>query len=328
MKRPYIEPMPLAKRNKCQPMGLAISRMNSQQNLILARPCRTITRMGYEKITVTPISGTMGAEISGADLSGKLDNSTFDEIHRAFLEYQLLVFHGQKLTTGQNVAFARRFGPLEAYPFVEGLVDQPEIFEIRKEPDEERNFGGAWHTDMSFDPTPPIATMLYAKSVPSRGGDTMLTNLYTAYEALSDTMKHMIGGLRAEYSAALRYRREGRAGLMKSTRFKIANVDRADDMRAEHPIVRTHPETGRKALYLSGSHTTRIIGMTDAESAALLDFLKRHVVEPDFTCRARYGVGTVAMWDNRCTQHRALNDYPGQQRVMHRLTIGGGDSPS
>jgi taurine dioxygenase len=150
--------------------------------------------MQYQTITVKPIGGTMGAEIAGVDLSKPLGNETFSEIHQAFLENQLLVFHDQKLTIEQNKAFAKLFGPLVPYPFVKGLDDHPEVFEIRKEPDEEKNFGGEWHTDMSFDDRPPIATMLYAHEVPSRGGDTLLANLYRAYETLSEPMRRIVAG--------------------------------------------------------------------------------------------------------------------------------------
>lgn len=281
----------------------------------------------YETITVKPIGGTMGAEISGVDLSKELGNETFSEIHRAFLENQLLVFHDQDLSIEQNKAFARRFGPLVPYPFVKGLEDHPEVFEIRKEPDEEKNFGGAWHTDMSFDERPPIATMLYAHEVPSRGGDTVLTNLYRAYETLSPTMRTFVDGLTGVYSGDLKGKRGGRAALMSSTRFDTHNVENAPKMESEHPLVRTHAETGRKALYISGSHLYRIKELSDNESDALVAFLKAHAGTLDFTARASYRKGTLVIWDNRCTQHMALNDYPGERRVMHRLTIGGGDRP-
>ena len=283
--------------------------------------------MSYRTISVRPIAGAMGAEISGVDLSADLGNETFAEIHDAFLDNQVLVFHDQVLSVEQHKAFAQRFGPLVPYPFVKGLPDHPEVFEIRKEPDEEKNFGGEWHTDMSFEDRPPVATMLYAHEVPSRGGDTLLTNLYRAYETLSAPMRAIVDGLTGVYSGDLKGRRGGRKALMDSTRFDTANVDKAPSMESEHPIVRTHPETGRKVLYVSGSHLYRIAEMTDKESDALVSFLKDHAATPDFTCRAQYRKGTLVIWDNRCTQHRALNDYPGERRVMHRLTIGGGDRP-
>ncbi len=281
--------------------------------------------MDYEKLTLSPLSGAMGVEIGGVDLSQPFDNRTFDEIHRAFLENLVIVFHDQSLTPDQCKAFARRFGPLEPYPFVRGLPDHPEIFEIRKEPDETRNFGGNWHSDMSFTETPPLGTMLYAIETPSKGGDTMLTNLYQAYETLSDGMKSLLDGMKAEYSAALKHA-GGRAAVMNMTRFNVDNLDRAEQA-AMHPVIRTHPETRRRALYVSSGHLTRFEAMTEAESKPVLDYLRTHATQPDFTCRVRYRKGTLVLWDNRCTQHRALNDYRGERRVMHRLTVGGEGRP-
>jgi taurine dioxygenase len=281
--------------------------------------------MNYKKITVRPISGAMGAEISGVDLSQRLDNKTFDEIHQALLENLVIVFHDQTLNPDECKMLARKFGSLEPYPFVEGLSDHPEIFEIRKEPDEKRNFGGKWHSDMSFTNTPPMGTMLYALEVPSKGGDTMLTNLYLAYEALSDGMKKLLTGMNAEYSAALKHS-GGRAAIMNSTRFDVANLDRAEELSL-HPIVRTHPQTDKKALYISSGHLAKFENMTLEESKPLLDFLREHASQPDFTCRVQYRKGTLVLWDNRCTQHRALNDYHGERRVMHRLTIGSNERP-
>lgn len=283
--------------------------------------------MQYQRISVAPIDGAMGGEISGVDLSQDLDNQVFDEIHWAFLQYQVIVFRDQTLDPQQTKSFAQRFGTLVAFPFAQGLPDHPEIFEIRKEPDDAANFGGAWHTDMSYTDRPPVGTMLYALETPPKGGDTALTNLYLAYDTLSDGMKELLAGRRGHYSAALKYRKGGRAGLMNASGFKVANLEQAE-MAADHPLVRTHPESGRKALYISGSHLVRFADMTDEESAAMLAYLKTHAVKPDFICRVKYLPGTLVLWDNRCTQHYALNDYPGERRVMHRLTIGGGDHPS
>jgi taurine dioxygenase len=281
--------------------------------------------MNYNKITITPLSGAMGAEIGGVDLSQDLDNQTFNEIHQALLDNLVIVFHDQSLAPDDCKSFARRFGSLEPYPFVEGLTEHPEIFEIRKEPDEKKNFGGKWHSDMSFTKMPPMGTMLYALEVPSKGGDTMLTNLYLAYENLSDGMRQLLANMKAEYSAALK-QSGGRVAIMNSTRFDVANLDRAEETSL-HPLVRTHPQTGMKALYVSAGHLARFEGMTVEESKPILDFLREHASQPDFTCRVKYRKGTLALWDNRCTQHRALNDYHGERRVMHRLTIGSGEAP-
>lgn len=276
-------------------------------------------------LTIAPIAGSMGAEISGVDLSCPLDDGVFGEIRQALLDYQVILFHDQVLEPEHCEAFATRFGPLVPYPFVKGLPGHPGIFEIRKEPDERRNFGGNWHTDMSFTETPPLGTMLYAHEVPTRGGDTLLTSLYLAWETLSDGMKELLRDMQAEYSAALKHA-GGRAAVMNSTRFSVENLDRSEEATF-HPIVRTHPETGRLALYVSGSHLTRFADMTEEESKPLLDYLRTHATRPEFTCRIRYRPGSLVLWDNRCTQHLALNDYHGERRVMHRLTIGSSDRP-
>jgi taurine dioxygenase len=172
---------------------------------------------------------------------------------------------------------------------------------------------------------PPMGTMLYALEVPSKGGDTMLTNLYLAYDSLSDGMKELLEGMNAEYSAALK-NSGGRVARMNSTRFDVSNLDRAEEA-SFHPIIRTHPQTNKKALYISAAHLARFEDMTVEESKPLLDFLREHASEPDFTCRVPYRKGTLVLWDNRCTQHRALNDYHGERRVMHRLTIGSNEVP-
>jgi len=281
--------------------------------------------MNYNKITITPLSGAMGAEIGGVDLSQDLDDQTFNEIHQALLDNLVIVFHDQSLAPDDCKSFAKRFGSLEPYPFVEGLAEHPEIFEIRKEPDEKKNFGGKWHSDMSFTKMPPMGTMLYALEVPSKGGDTMLTNLYLAYENLSDGMRQLLANMKAEYSAALK-QSGGRVAIMNSTRFDVANLDRAEEASL-HPLIRTHPQTGMKALYVSAGHLARFEGMTVEESKPILDFLREHASQPDFTCRVKYRKGTLVLWDNRCTQHRALNDYHGERRVMHRLTIGSNEAP-
>ena len=281
--------------------------------------------MSYQTLDVEPLSGAMGAVINGIDLSTDLSNQAFDEIHQAFLDHKAIFFHGQDLDPHQQIAFARRFGPLSVYPFMEGLPDAPEAFEILKTEDDVRNFGGAWHSDMSFAPTPPLGTMLYAQEVPDAGGDTMFANTALAYGALSDGMKDLLDGVIGVYSAALKRSGGRAASFKKATAMTAKNMDQVD-MGAEHPIVRTHPETGRKALYLGKGHTVRFKDMTEEESLPLLNYLADHCVRPEFTCRFSWGVGSLALWDNRCTLHFAVDDYPGQRRRMRRLTIEG-DKP-
>ncbi len=279
--------------------------------------------MTVATIEIQPVAGALGAEIFGADLSRELSNRTYDDIHRAFLDHQVLFIRDQTLTPAQQVAFARRFGPLDIYPFVEGIDGEPEIIEIVKEPRETKNFGGGWHSDGTYLEIPPLGTALYALETPDCGGDTQYADMYGAYEALSDAMKAILDGLIGVNSAALRGSGGRAAGMKKTGNMKAINMDRSEELVAEHPIVRTHPETGRKSLYLNRAHTIRFKDMTEAESMPLIEFLCDHAVRPEFTCRFRWQPGTLAIWDNRCTQHFAINDYQGKRRRMHRSTIQG-----
>ena len=276
----------------------------------------------YRTIKVSPLAGALGAEISGVSLAGLKDDAVWDEIHRAFLAHSVIVFRDQKLEPEDIMAVGGRFGPPCYYPFVTGMVDFPYIFEIVKEPSEKRNFGGAWHSDSSYQKQPPLATLLYALETPRAGGDTLFTSTYAAYDALSDGMKKLLAPLVGEFSGELKYA-GGRTALHKvNLGMKIHDTDKASEFEASHPIVRTHPETGRKALYLSRSHTVNFKGMTEEESQPLMDYLIAHQVRPEFTCRVRWAPGTLTVWDNRCTQHNAVNDYQGERRRMRRLTVG------
>jgi taurine dioxygenase len=199
------------------------------------------------------------------------------------------------------------------------MPDFPQIFELRKEPDQRKNVGSEWHSDTTYLDKPPIGTMLYAREIPAYGGDTMVANQYLAYEALSPGMRRLLDGLTGIYSARIM---GGRGKREEDKYMKMKNTDHADAMQAEHPVVRTHPETGRKALYVSKQHTVRFKGMTEEESRPLVEFLQAHCIRPEFTARIRWEKGTVGIWDNRCVQHLAINDYHGQRRVMWRLPVG------
>jgi taurine dioxygenase len=279
--------------------------------------------MTYRTIQVHPISGALGAEISGVDLSRDLDDAVIGEIRRALVENCVIFFRDQHLTPDQHLAFGRRFGELQIHDFVEGMEDNEAILEVRKEEHETRNFGGGWHTDVSYLEKPALGSVLYAREVPAYGGDTMFANQYLAYETLSDGMKSMLGQMRAMHSARKSY------GLYSPR--AVANVESSMRIRAteeahrevDHPVVRTHVESGRKSLYVHGIFTTRFQDMTEEESAPVLDYLYQHAVRPEFTCRFRWKKGSIAFWDNRCVQHNAINDYNGQRRVMHRVTIEG-----
>jgi taurine dioxygenase len=278
----------------------------------------------YERIRVVPTIGALGAEIHGVQLA-QLDDATFVEIHRAWLEHQVVFFREQRITPAQQVAFARRLGELDTYPFIRPLPDHPEVIPIIKEPDNRFNFGGGWHSDGAYMREPPKATMLYALEVPTTGGDTLFASMYAAWEALSPGMKALLDGLVAVFTAS---KVHGDGGFYKKADHPMEKLKDQEtlDSKNEHPVVRTHPETGRKALYVSMPHTERLKKMTTEESRPLLDFLVAHATKAEHTTRFQWRAGSLALWDNRAVQHYALNDYPGQRREMHRITIKG-DQP-
>ena len=275
----------------------------------------------YDQIQVEPCSGALGAEVGGVDLA-KLDDAAFDEIHEAWLEHQVLFFRDQQLTPSDQEAFASRFGELDVYPFIEPLPGHPHVIPIIKEKDTRMNFGGGWHSDMSYEERPCKATLLYAIDVPERGGDTLYANMTAAYEALSDGMKTMLDGMRAVFTPAKVHGPGGYYSAADHPMQKRRNAEHAQE-RHLHPIVRTHPETGRKALYIDPPHVERIENMRVSESEPLMNYLAAHATEPQFTTRFRWRRGSLAVWDNRCVQHYALNDYPGQRREMNRITVKG-----
>lgn len=281
----------------------------------------------YHSIALRPMAGAIGAEIDDVDLSQPQSQTVWDEIHRAFLEHLMIVFRDQTLTPQQQIEFTSHFGRPAIYPFIQGLDDAPEVIEILKTEKDQDNFGGSWHSDTTYMEHPALGSVLYAKETPAAGGDTQFANMYFAYESLSAGMKAVLDKLFALNSSAQNYR-GGRAAKMKKLEgMKNTYRINSDVLEAEHPVVRTHPETGRKALYLNGSHTVRFRDMTEEESKPLIEFLAKHAVRPEFTCRLRWKPGTIAVWDNRCAQHYAINDYTGQRRRMHRVTIEG-DRPS
>jgi len=283
--------------------------------------------MSYQHIEVHPISGALGAEITGVDLSQEVPQEVFDEIRRAFLENLVVFFREQKLTPAAQKAFGLRFGSLNVHPFVKPLEDHPEVMPIVKAPDDRANFGGGWHSDMSFLDEPALGSMLYALETPRFGGDTLWANQYLAWESLSEAMQEMLGGLTAIHSPSGQYGPTGESARNNAKRqaMNVAVTEEAET-EIEHPVVRTHPETGRKALYVNPAFTMKFKGMTRRESRPLLRFLYEHCTQEPFTCRFRWSDGAMAFWDNRCTQHYALNDYQGQRRAMNRVTING-DKP-
>src|SRR5688500_5668055 len=270
---------------------------------------------------IEPLAGALGAEVRGIDLR-VADDAAWQRVREIFLEYSVLVFRDQQLEPADLMRVGARWGEPCYYPFVTGIDGFPFIFEVVKEESETVNFGGNWHSDTTYLAQPPVATLLYALETPRHGGDTLFANTYAAYDALSEGMRAMVDKLVGVNSASLKV--TGGRRKMHSTigGMKTHDMEKADDLEAEHPAVRTHPETGRKALYVSRSHTISFRDMAEAESRPLIDFLQAHQTRPEFTCRVRWSPGTLTIWDNRCTQHCAVNDYHGQRRRMRRLTVG------
>jgi taurine dioxygenase len=271
---------------------------------------------------IKKIAGALGAEISDLDLSAGISQQLAADIRAAFLTHQVIFLRQQNLTPQQFLAFAQSMGEPIEYPFVKGLEGFPHIIEVKKLEHEKANFGGIWHSDTTYLEAPPMGSMLLSREVPPYGGDTLFANQYLAYEALSDTMKKLLSGLTGISSSA-------KADVSKTREDRIRSDGKEaapQEYRAEHPVVRTHPETGRKALYVNVAHTAGIVGMTDEESAPLLNFLFLHQIKPEFTCRFAWDANAIAFWDNRCAQHNPVNDYHGFRRVMQRITLMG-DKP-
>ncbi|MET0274891.1 MAG: TauD/TfdA family dioxygenase [Phenylobacterium sp.] len=272
-----------------------------------------------QTLQIRRLAGALGAEITGVDLSGELADTTIAAIRKAFVEHQVIFFRDQSLTPEQQTRFGARFGPLNIHPYVAGMADHPEVMEIIKEPSDRINFGGGWHSDMSFLQTPAIGSILYAVELPEFGGDTLFASQAAAYDALSPGLKATLETLSAVHSASREYSAQGHSAQKRAG----MAVAEADGYVGEyvHPMVLVHPESGRKALYVNPAFTLRIDGWKTSESKALLDYLFNHCRYEAFTCRFGWREGSVAFWDNRSVWHFALNDYPGQRRHMRRVTV-------
>jgi taurine dioxygenase len=276
--------------------------------------------MAYESIEVRRLTTGCGAEVLGVDLR-QLGNRQWDEIRRAFTDHGVIFFRDQALTPEEHLAFARRWGPIDINRFFKAVEGYPEIAEVRKEPDQKANIGGGWHTDHSYDTAPAMGSILYAREVPPDGGDTLFASMYQAYDALSDGLKTTLEGLRAIHSDEHVFGAKG-YNAQKTEGGRIGNTHMTKG-EVSHPVVIRHPESGRKALYVNSAFTLRFDGWSVEDSRPLLDYLYRHAVRPEFTCRFRWAPGSLAFWDNRCTWHYAANDYYGERRLMHRITVAG-----
>jgi taurine dioxygenase len=277
--------------------------------------------MNYQHIRVEPLSTWLGAEVAGVDLAAPVADETFAEVRRAFGEYGVVFFRDQHLTPKQHVAFAERFVPVDINRFFSAVPGYPMIAEVRKEPEQTRNIGRGWHTDHSYDQVPALGSMLYAREVPRTGGDTLFASMYAAYDALSDGLKATLEGLRACHSSRHVFGPEAHARRGDLVG-RIGNPELATQ-DAVHPAVIRHPQTGRKALYVNPGFTLRFEGWTEEESRPLLEYLYRYATRPEFTCRFHWREGSLALWDNRSTWHFAVNDYHGERRLLHRITIQG-----
>ena len=272
----------------------------------------------YSHIDVNPVSGALGAEITGVDISLPLDAEVVSEIRKALLNHLVIFFQNQVITPQQQLNFAVQFGlPIE-YPQLKGLPECPLVTEVIKLEHETMNFGGVWHSDTTYLQQPPMASMLYAIEIPPYGGDTLFSNQYMAYETLSDGLKKTLSELVAVNTSS-----KPEVSMTREDRMREAGME-LNILSASHPAVRTHPEAGSKALYVNKAHTTHFKDWTELESKSLLEFLFHHQVRTEFTCRFSWEKNSLAFWDNRCVQHNPVNDYQGFRRIMHRVTIAGG----
>jgi len=275
-------------------------------------------------LDLRPMTGSFGADVHGLDLSRPLGGPATAAVQAAFAEHMVLAFRDQKLTIDQLEAFALQLGTFGDTPFITPVDGHPNVLAVIREANEDGAlFGGSWHSDWSFQQAPPSATILYGHHVPPAGGDTVFTNQYLAYETLSNGMKRMLEGGYAVHSAQRSYGPQGVFGRPDPN--AAMHIQGGEEALATqvHPLVRTHPITGRKLLFINDVYTIGIQDLNRAESEALLDYLLAHCKQVSFLCRVRWQTGTLTMWDNRCVQHHAINDYPGQRREMYRVTLAG-----
>ena len=280
--------------------------------------------MAYQTMDVRPIAGALGAEIYGVNLKDRDDSPMWPELRQAFLEFHVVAIRGQDMSLDDMMRVGGKFGEPCYYPFAKGMEGYPYITQVIHEPGDKAVFGSDWHSDTMYLEKPPRATLLYAVQTPPKGGDTLYVNTAAAYDALSNGMKKMIARLVGVSNGGQKNKKGGgrAAHLGRVTSLDKQNVDKANAIEAKHPVVRTHPETGRRSLYLSSLHTIRFDGFSEEESKPLIDWLNDHCTQPEFSCRVRWEPGQLTVWDNRTTLHNAINDYPGERRQMRRLTVG------
>jgi taurine dioxygenase len=277
--------------------------------------------MRNSRIEVEPIAGALGAEIHGVSVAEELDDGSIADIRRALLDHSVIFFRDQELDIDRHKAFTRRFGEIYIHPNYKGVSADPEIVDVRREPGDKHIVGEDWHTDTTMVAEPPMGAILYAIDVPPYGGDTLFANQYLAYDSLSVGMQRMLGDLKAVHSD--RKVAGPQAGLNAYRSTKVREDANWRETVSVHPVVRTHPETGRKLLFVNRSYTVGFEGWTEAESQPLLEYLLEHGHRPEFTCRFRWAKGSIAFWDNRCTKHLAVHDAGPFRRIMRRTQIAG-----
>jgi len=276
----------------------------------------------YKPIKVTPLSRFVGAEVSGVEIARGLSDQQFLELRQAFVKHSVIFIRNQNITPDEHIEFAKRWGEIRVNRFFQAVDSHPVIAEVRKEAHQKLNIGSTWHTDHSYDQVPAMGSILYARVVPKLGGDTLFSSMYAAYEHLSDGMKNTLLRMRAEHSSRHAF---GEAAYISldEVEGRLSNAAEATQ-DAVHPVIIKHPLSGKSALYVNGEFTVKFEGWSKEESQPLLDYLYSHAYKNEFTCRFKWTQGSLAIWDNRATQHCALNDYDGEQRLMHRITISGG----
>ncbi|MDH3759504.1 MAG: TauD/TfdA family dioxygenase [Gammaproteobacteria bacterium] len=277
----------------------------------------------FNTIEVVPVSPALGAEISGVDIAAGIDEEQFAELRQAYVDYGVIFLRDQHITPDQHIEFARRWGDINVNRFFQAVATHPSIAEVRKEADQIANIGSSWHTDHSYDQVPAMGSILYAREVPSVGGDTLFASMYAAYDALSDGLKAMLSTMNALHSSRHAFGDGAYVDTdMEDLGGRLGNTEAATQ-DAIHPVIIRHPLSGRPALYVNGDFTVKFEGWSEEESKPLLDYLYAHASRNEFTCRFHWRQGSMAMWDNRATHHCALNDYHGERRLLHRVTIDG-----
>ncbi len=287
---------------------------------------QNVRKNSYKFLKVDPIAGALGAEISGVDLRKPLTDAVFDEIHAAFLENLVVFITGQDLMPQHQCNFARRFGTLTKHPFLKTLDEYPEVLRLVREADQNvQVIGRRWHSDSTFLETPPMGSSLYCQESPPYGGDTLFCNLYLAYDILSEGMRRLAESLIMVHSGEAYAPTEDKGVSAAGAGAGLTVIPSAQAaIEREHPLVRTHPETGRDALWMPGlDYGRRFRGMSREESMPLMQYFQSVATQELLSCRYRWKKGTLVLWDNRCVQHLALDDYLGFRREMYRVEIAG-----